>query len=451
MYETHGISEKLSLFIKILIPILVTQVGLYLMNFFDTIMAGRAGANDLAGVAIGSSIWVPILTGVTGILMAIPPIVSQLMGAQKTNQITHVIRQGVYLSVCIAVLIFIIGIFVLTPVLNALSLEEEVSHIAKYYLVSLGIGMVPLFLFNLLRSFIDALGQTKISMLIILLALPLNVFFNYLFIFGKWGVPAFGGIGAGMASAITYLISASISVWIVQKRAPFNRYQVFSAIERPSFTAWKEQLKIGIPIGITIFFETSIFAAITLLMSVYNTETIAAHQAAINFATLFYMLPLAIAMALTIAVGFEVGANRLREATAYAKIGISSGVIFSLVSGILIYMFREHVAMLYSNDPVVIGLMQHFLIYAIFFQLSDGIGTPIQGALRGYKDVNVTSVIALVSFWVLGLPAGYVAANFTALGPYGYWVGLITGLGFGAIALSVRLFFVNKRKVLISG
>ncbi|RPF50114.1 MATE family efflux transporter [Aquisalibacillus elongatus] len=446
MYETQSISEKMSLFIKILIPILITQVGLYLMNFFDTVMAGRAGAQELAGVAIGSSLWVPILTGVIGILMAIPPIVSQLLGAKQGEQITHVVRQGVYLAIMIAIAIFIIGLIFLTPLLNALSLEPGVSHVAKYYLVSLGFGMIPLFVFNLLRSFIDALGQTKISMLIILLALPLNVFFNYIFIFGNWGAPEYGGIGAGIASAVTYFITSIIVLLIIQKKKPFNQYEIFSSIEKPELKAWLEQLKIGIPIGITIFFETSIFAAITLFMSTYDTETIAAHQSAINFASIFYMLPLAIAMALTIAVGFEVGARRYNEAVTYAKLGIGSGVVTSAIAGVLIFIFREDVASLYSNDPVVIGLMQHFLIYAVFFQLSDGIGTPIQGALRGYKDVNITSVIALISFWVLGLPSGYLAANFTDLGPYGYWVGLITGLGVGALALSVRLIYVTKKK-----
>ncbi|GEL76943.1 putative multidrug resistance protein NorM [Tenuibacillus multivorans] len=416
-----------------------------MMNFFDTVMAGRAGADDLAGVAIGSSIWVPVLTGVTGILMAIPPIVSQLLGANAQDKITHVVRQGVYLSIAIAIVIFIIGIVVLTPILEALSLEPEVRRIAKYYLVSLGVGMVPLFVFNLLRSFIDALGQTKISMLIILLALPLNVFFNYIFIFGNFGVPSYGGIGAGIASAVTYFILSLITIVLIQKLAPFKGYIIFNQWEKTDFKAWKEQLKIGIPIGFTIFFETSIFAAVTLLISVYDTETIAAHQSAINFATLFYMLPLAIAMALTIAVGFEVGAKRFREATTYTKIGISSGILLALFSGILIFLFRENVASLYSNDPKVNSLMQHFLIYAIFYQLSDGIGTPIQGVLRGYKDVNATSFIALVSFWVIGLPTGYITANFTALGPYGYWVGLISGLGFGAIALSIRLKMITKR------
>ncbi|TFB22158.1 MATE family efflux transporter [Filobacillus milosensis] len=446
MYETQTLKERFSLFIKILIPILVTQVGLYLMNFFDTVMAGQSGSEDLAGVAIGSSLWIPILTGVIGILMAVPPIVSQLLGANQTDRITHVIRQGIYLAASIGFLIFVVGIFSLNPILNALSLEPEVQHIAKYYLLSLGIGMVPLFIFNLLRSFIDALGQTKMSMLIILLALPINVLFNYVFIFGKLGAPELGGIGAGVASAITYFISAIITIFIIQKRSPFVGYKIFNKWEAINLNAWKEQLKIGVPIGITIFFETSIFAAITLLISVYDTNTIAAHQAAINFATLFYMVPLAIAMALTIAVGFEIGGKRADAAISYAKIGISSGIITSAIAGVVIFIFRGEVALLYSSQPEVIELMKHFLIYAIFFQLSDGIGTPIQGALRGYKDVNVTSVIALVSFWVLGLPTGYITANFTELGPFGYWVGLITGLGFGAVALSVRLVWVAKRK-----
>ncbi|PKR78230.1 MATE family efflux transporter [Halalkalibacillus sediminis] len=445
MYKTFSIKEKLSLFMRILMPILITQVGIYLMNFFDVVMSGQVSANDLAGVAIGSSVWIPILTGVNGIMLALSPIVAQLLGGDKRDEIPSVVKQGIYLAITISIIIFVIGAFILKPGLGYLAIDPSVENVAYYYLVALGFGMIPLFVFNLLRCFIDALGQTKISMFVILIALPLNVFFNYLFIFGNWGVPALGGIGAGVASAITYLCTALITMFILQRMHPFRAFNIFSNWVRPSLTAFKEQLKIGVPIGVTIFFETSIFAAVTLFISAYNTETIAAHQAAMNYATIFYMVPLAIAMALTIAVGFEVGAKRYQDAKVYSQIGISSGFLFAILAGIFIFVFREEASKLYSQDPGVISLTQQFLIYAIFFQLSDGFGTPIQGALRGYKDVNVTLGIAFVSFWVIGLPSGILIANFTNLGPFGYWMGLIIGLGAGAIALISRL--INQLKI----
>ncbi|WP_411954978.1 MATE family efflux transporter [Alkalibacillus sp. S2W] len=445
MYPTDSISDKFKLFIRILIPILITQVGIYFMNVFDTIMAGQASAEDLAGVAVGSSLWVPILTGTNGILIAISPITAQLLGAGDKERIPYKVKQGLYLAAGMSIIIFLTGVIFLDPVLGLLSLEAEVQHIAKYYLVALGCGMIFLFSFNLLRSFIDALGQTKISMFIILLALPLNALFNYMFIFGEFGMPEMGGIGAGIASALSYMISSIVAVMIIHRVLPFRRYQVFRNWIKPSLTAWKEQLKIGVPIGFTIFFETSIFAAVTLMISRYDTYTVAAHQAAMNYATIFYMLPLAIAMALTIAVGFEVGGRRMNDAKQYSLMGISSGLTVALISGAFIFFLREEVAQLYSDHPEVISLMQQFLIFAVFFQISDGFGTPIQGALRGYKDVNVTLVIAFISFWVIGLPSGIAMSVWTSLDAFGYWVGLIVGLAVGAMILIVRLFYMFRR------
>ncbi|MDQ0159889.1 MATE family efflux transporter [Alkalibacillus salilacus] len=445
MYPTHSISDKFKLFIRILIPILITQVGIYFMNVFDTVMAGQASAEDLAGVAVGSSLWVPILTGTNGILIAISPITAQLLGADQKDMIPYKVKQGLYLAAGMSLVIFVAGLVFLDPALQLLSLESEVQHIAKYYLVALGCGMIFLFSFNLLRSFIDALGQTKISMFIILLALPLNALFNYMFIFGKFGVPEMGGIGAGIASALSYMISSIVAVVIIHRVLPFRRYQIFTGWIKPSLTAWKELLKIGVPIGFTIFFETSIFAAVTLMISRYDTYTVAAHQAAMNYATIFYMLPLAIAMALTIAVGFEVGGRRMNDAKQYSLIGISSGLTVALISGAFIFFLREEVALLYSDHPEVISLMQQFLIFAVFFQISDGFGTPIQGALRGYKDVNVTLVIAFISFWVIGLPSGVAMSTWTSLDAFGYWVGLIVGLAVGAMILIGRLFYMFRR------
>src|SRR5690606_10051514 len=154
--------EKIKLFIMIFFPILITQVSLNLMTFFDTVMSGRAGAQDLAGVAIGSSLWVPVFTGINGILLAITPIIAHLLGAKDNTSITKKVQQAIYLSIGLAGIILLLGLFALNPILNTMDLEMEVRHIAKYYLITLGAGIIPLFIFNTLRCFMDALGQTRI-------------------------------------------------------------------------------------------------------------------------------------------------------------------------------------------------------------------------------------------------------------------------------------------------
>lgn len=445
MYQTSTIKEKMKLFFMIFFPILVTQVSLNLMTFFDTVMSGRAGAEDLAGVAIGSSLWVPVFTGINGILLAITPIIAHLLGAKKDKEITYKTQQALYLSISLAVVIILLGLLALNPVLNLMELETEVRHIAKYYLVALGTGIIPLFIFNTLRCLMDALGQTRVSMFIILISLPINVILNYIFIFGKFGIPALGGIGAGIATSLSYWLTSILAIIILVKLRPFQYLQLFSKWSRPKVKDWLEQLKIGIPIGFAIFFETSIFAAVTLFMSVYNTNMIAAHQAAMNFSALLYMIPLSVGMALTITVGYEVGAKRMNDAKVYSYIGISGGIVIALFNGIILYLFRDAVAALYNEDSAVISLTVQFIGFAIVYQLADAFGAPIQGALRGYKDVNMTLVIALVSYWVIGLPTGLLLANYTSLEPFGYWVGIIVGLSVGALCLLGRLLIVQKR------
>ncbi|MFJ7469771.1 MATE family efflux transporter [Peribacillus frigoritolerans] len=446
MNQTYTKSQKIRLLFHILIPILITQISMYAMTFFDVMMSGQYSTQDVAGVSIGSSLWTPVYTGLSGILIALTPVVSQLVGSRQSKSVSYSVMQAIYLAVALALFILIIGAFSLNPVLNAMDLEDSVQMVAHDYLIALSLGIIPLFIYNALRAFIDALGQTRISMIITLCALPVNVLFNYLLIYGKFGFPELGGVGSGYATAITYWLIALVAILVVIKINPFSTYQVFTEFFRVSWKEWRALLLIGVPIGLAIFFETSIFSAVTLLMSKYDTVTIASHQIAMNFASLLYMIPLSISMALTIVIGFEIGAARYKDAKEYSWIGISMALTMSLVLSTILFLFREPVASLYTKDHEVMMLTSHFLIYAIFFQISDALQAPIQGILRGYKDVNVTFAMSLVSYWILGLPIGYFFAKFTDMGAFGYWIGLISGLALGAIGLAARLRFIQQVK-----
>jgi len=447
MVETFSLKEKVRQFFVVLLPIFVSQVALFSMTFFDTIMSGQASPTDLAGVAIGSSLWNPVQSGLTGILMAVMPMVSQMLGANRREQVPHTIIQAMYLAVAIGAAVILIGWIALDPILNRMQLEPDVREIARRFLHAIGAGLIPLFLYTVVRCFIDSLGETRITMIITLFSLPINIFLNYCLIFGNLGFPRLGGVGAGVASAITYWILLAVSLVVVTRLQPFAEFALFQKFYRISLASWKEQLRLGVPIGLAVFFEVSIFAAVTLLMSEYSTVTIAAHQAAMNFASLIYMVPYSISMAMTILVGFEVGAERYRDARQYGFLGIGAAVCMALLCGTGLFLFTEQVAGFYTNDQAVLHLTEQFLLYSILFMLSDAVAAPIQGILRGYKDVTVTFFAALVSYWAIGLPLGYLLAQYTSLEAFGYWIGLITGLAAGALFLYGRLILLQRKKM----
>lgn len=445
MVESTSTKSKWANMLKIIVPILITQVAMNLISFFDVFMSSRYGTDDLAGVSIGSSIWMPVYTGLAGILLSISPMVAQLTGSKNKREIRFTVQQGIYVAIVLALIVFVILQFITNAFLSRMDLEDSVKQIASAYLFSMSFGLFPLFIYSTIRSYIDALGMTRVTMFITLMSAPINVLFNYLFIYGKFGFPELGGVGAGVATAITYWLIFAIALWIIGTRPAFTEYELLNGWSKASFGKMKEITKLGIPIGISILAEVSIFSAVTLMMGKYGTEVISAHQIALNFTSLLYMVPLSVSMGATILVGQEVGAKRYRDAKQYSWLGVSAAVVFSFFSIAILLLFREQIAGLYSSDQTVVALAIKFFVFAALFQLSDAIQAPVQGALRGYKDVNVTFMMAIISYWIIGLPIGYFLSEYTELGPFGYWIGLITGLTIGAATLSGRLLRLQAK------
>ena len=436
--------DKLRRLLSVMLPIICTQIAIMGMNFFDASMSGQAGDVDLAGAAIGGNIWMPIQTGISGILMAAMPLVANLLGAGEKEKITVVVRHGLVLALGFALLVLGCGIAFLPHFLQGMGLAPEVYHVALWYLAGLGLGVVPFFMITPLRSLVDTLGYTHLTMRIYLLALPINACLNYVLIFGKLGLPRLGGVGAGVASGLTFWLLLAIFAWVVSRLEPFKSYHIFGFV-RPVYSWLKEYLRIGVPMGISIFMETSIFGVVALFIAKFGTETIAAHQAALNFSSLIYMLPLSFSLALTIVVGVEYGAKNYQGARDYVTIGLQTSLGIAGFYMLAEYFLREQIAFIYTNNVDVVALVKVFLLYAIGWQAGDAIAAPIQGILRGYKDVNATFWASMLAYWGICLPLGLFLDYKVGNGAFAYWQSLDCGVISSATLLSIRLIWLQRR------
>lgn len=434
---------RLRRLINVMLPVLATQLAIIGMNFFDATMSGHAGAEQLAGSSIGGSLMMPIIASSTGILMAATPIIAHLIGKNEKDGIATVIHSGLILSIIIELILLLAYFFFIDDILAILTLEPDVYYIAKYYMLALIIGLSGGLLTFPLRSLTDTVAGTAVSMKIYLLALPINAFLNYCFIYGNFGAPKLGGIGAGVATAITYYILLFIFIAIIINNPQFKNLALFNF--KFSLKSIKEYLGIGIPNGMGIFMEASLFGFIIIFISKFGTNYIAAHQAAMSFSSVLYMLPLSFSLALTIIIGIEVGAKRYLEAKKYAYLGliVSFLCVLSIVG--LVFYFRDYIALLYATDTTLLTYIAHFLIYTAAWQLFDAIACPIQGILRGYKDVKAAFYVSMLAYWGICLPLGMFLDYFMIQGAFAYWQSMVFGVATSAVLLFFRLRYIEKR------
>ena len=445
MQEVHGYPARARQFFIVLLPILITQISLMAPGFFNTVMAGHISKEDLAGIAVGASIFFPIFGAFMGLISGLTPVIAQHYGARQMRAIRSVVQQSFYWATLLAVLLLVIGVLTVPYLVRALALEPVVEGITMEYLSYIAVGLIPVAPAIVLRNFIDAHGRTRLTMYITMTTIPINIVLNYIFMYGAFGMPALGGPGAGLGAALSYCVFLMLNSIVVLRMKEFARYRVFARLPKPILGDWWALLAICVPIGLTVFCEQSIFGAVGLLMAAYGTTVLAAHQAAMNFTTIVYMLPLSVSMAITILVGFEVGGGRENGARAYIRLSRVLTLLFVGVVAITLAAIRDSVAALYTTNSEVQELLRVFLLYALVMQFCDCVNAPLQGALRGYKDVTVTFWLAVLSFWGIGLPSGYVLADRTELGPYGYWVGLNGGILVGAVMLMIRLRVIEQR------
>ncbi|HEU6951997.1 TPA: sodium-coupled multidrug efflux MATE transporter PdrM [Streptococcus pneumoniae] len=443
MYKTKCLREKLVLFLKIFFPILIYQFANYSASFVDTAMTGQYNTMDLAGVSMATSIWNPFFTFLTGIVSALVPIIGHHLGRGKKEEVASDFYQFIYLALGLSVVLLGMVLFLAPTILNHIGLEAAVAAVAVRYLWFLSIGIIPLLLFSVIRSLLDSLGLTKLSMYLMLLLLPLNSGFNYLLIYGAFGVPELGGAGAGLGTSLAYWVLLGISVLVLFKQEKLKALHLEKRIPL-NMDNIKEGVRLGLPIGGTVFAEVAIFSVVGLIMAKFSSLIIASHQSAMNFSSLMYAFPMSISSAMAIVVSYEVGAKRFDDAKTYIGLGRWTALIFAAFTLTFLYIFRGNVASLYGNDPKFIDLTARFLTYSLFFQLADTFAAPLQGILRGYKDTVIPFYLGLLGYWGVAIPVATLFDSLTDFGAYSYWIGLIISLIVSGALYRWRLTVIMK-------
>lgn len=431
------------LLLALAIPVILAQVAQSAMGFVDTIMAGAVSATDMAAVAVGTSIWLPVILFGHGLLLALTPTVAQFNGAGRRERIAEQIRQAYWLALFISVLVMVV-LWHAGYLIRAMhNIDEQLALKAEGYLHALLWGAPGYLFFQVLRNQCEGLSKTKPGMVMGFMGLLLNIPLNWIFINGHFGMPALGGVGCGVATGSVYWVMfIAMRLW-VRRMTSMRDIRLLSRWSAPSYAILKRLFLLGLPVALALFFEVTLFAVVALLVSPLGIVDVAGHQIALNFSSLMFVLPLSLGVAATIRVGFRLGEGSAEQASVAAWSAQGVGLCMAACTALFTVVFREQIALLYNDNPQVVTLAAQLMLLAAIYQFSDSIQVIGSGILRGYKDTRAIFFITFIAYWILGLPSGYVLAMtdwvVPRMGPAGFWCGFIIGLTSAAVMMLWRI------------
>ena len=434
-------------------PILIGQLATIGMSVTDVAMAGHVSAQDLAGVSLGVSIWNMTILTLMGLLMSVSPVVAQHVGAGKLDAVGHVVRQGLWKALAVGLLAFVLANLG-AQVFDTMALEPTVRDVAKSFVHVASFSLPAFTCYRVLYGYSTSINQTKPMMVIALLALLLNGLINWLLVFGNWGLPRLGGVGCAWSTMLCVWFNLLAMLLWMRLAPAFARTWPFGHWEGPNRETLSSLFKLGVPIGVTYFAETSAFSLIALLIARFGSTQVAAHAIALNFTSLTFMVPLSLGLALLSRVGHSLGAQDPVTARFRAWVGVGITLAFSLLSAAGIALLRSSIARAYTSDAQVAQVAAQLLLFAALFQLSDCSQVVLSCAIRAYKVTRAPMVLHLAAFWGVSLPLGCVLglapawlglAPEQAMAAQGFWIALIVGLTVAAIGLAFMLRRVASR------
>ena len=420
-----------------------------LMGTTDTIISGRASATDLAGLAVGTAFANTLWFFVTGVIFSVTPIVAQLFGAKKFKEIGQKLREILWIAGFLGFLLACI-IFNLEFLLKLLPIKDSITNVTSGYLKAVAPGIAFITIFTCLRCYSEGMTLTKPIFIIAFTGMLLNIPLDLIFVYGWFGFPELGGVGCGVATSIVAFIMMVVLFIYISLSKNYKKTQPFLKFTLPSFETTKEVFKLGLPIGIGIFIELSMFSGAAIILSVLGEVVVASHTVAINIASLFFMVPLAIGLAAATRVGNLIGENRMHQAKIASYSTIYLCILGALINVFIILVFSSKIVGLYTTELPVFELAISLIIFAAIFQIPDGIQMGALGSLRGYKDTFIPMILLLISYWIFAMPIGFYLTNYgfdAPLGAKGMWFGMIIGLSIFSILSILRLRWIIKKSL----
>ncbi|WP_329741665.1 MATE family efflux transporter [Dyella sp. A6] len=425
--------------VRLALPLMLAQLAAIGSNVIDAMLSGHYSAHVLGAVAIGASIWSLVVVSGIGVMMSVPPSVSQLDGAGRRHEIGAVFRQALWLALTLGWLLWF-AVRHAEPLIQLIGVTPTLDVSVNEFLHAISWGAPALTCYFALRGLSEGLSLTRPSMYFSFGGLFLLVPLGYVFMFGKLGLAPQGARGCGIATAIAlWLEMLGFATYVLCHR----NYRGLGLLDRFEWPRWKpigHLLHIGLPMAVTLLAEAGLFVATALLIGRLGEDVVASHQVALNVASVFFMIPLGLAMATTVRVGHAVGRGDPMGVRYAGFCGIGLTLVSQLLSAGLMLGAPHFIASLYTHDERVIGLASRLLVLAGLFQFSDGIQVVSNGALRGLKDTRVPMAITLFAYWGVGMPVGWWLAFRHGLGARGMWMGLIAGLTVAAVLLFTRFW-----------
>lgn len=440
------IKNEIKKTVLLALPIVVGQLGQMLMSVVDNIMVGKVGAAALAAASIANAMFTLVMVVGFGLTMAVTPLTAMAFGAGRDKECGVVLRQGIIVNLFSGILLCCITLL-FSECIQFMNQPDEIVGPASIYMKVLGFSMLPLMLFQSYRQFAEGVSYLKPAMIIMVLANVVNIFANWIFIYGNLGVAPLGLTGAGIATFSSRTFMAVTLMVVITSSTKMKRFDPTLKYRKIDFPMMKRLLAIGIPAGFQYFFEVSAFAASSIMVGWMGTVPLAAHQIALNLASVSFMVAMGISSAATIRVSNAVGQ---KDVHGTRTAGFSAALLcagFMASAGLVFILFRSFLPTLYISDKDVINISAALLVIVAFFQISDGTQAVGLGILRGMTDMKIPTLITLAAYWLMGLPSGYFLAFKLNMGIYGIWYGLLISLTASGVLMMIRFNTKTRKKI----
>lgn len=426
------------------VPVVGAQLSQLAINTTDTLMVGQLGALPLAAIVLATQCFFVFFMFGTGFTLAVMPLAAEAVGSDDDLELRRAIRMGIWISLIYALLVMI-PLYYLETILLWTGQSPDVASLASDYMKIALWGMIPAMLFAALRSAVTAVELASVLLWATIAGTALNALLDYMLIFGVWGAPRLGVEGAAYASIGSGSLILAIVALYCRFKPRLKDLELYTRLWRADWQKFIEIIRLGLPISITIISEAGLFIAASLIMGWFGTATLAAHGIALQLASITFMIPLGLASVATVRVGNAFGRKNTLDAQRAGSTVLIMALFVATLSAVCFWLFPEFLIALFldqqkSEAQQIIQIAIPLLAMAAAFQLVDSAQAIAAGNLRGLKDTRLPMIIAIISYWPVGMLVAYLLSQYTTLGGIGVWVGLALGLTVASIALNWRFY-----------